>query len=633
MFPTIVAAIVAATPSPSTSPTVGPQIAHVVTSDRSLESAARTARTTYVVTAAQIAQNGDRTVADALENVPGVNVVRYGAFGAATSVGIRGSSSQQVLVLVDGQPMSGAQIDDVNLEQFAVSGIDRIEVVEGGGSTLYGSASIGGVINIITAAQPPRSTATLATGSFNEQTYLFQTPYLTFQRTYATNDYSVVNAPNRQNAQAGLTALSARYSHAVGALDVTLSGDIADAINGVPGSLDFFSPTSEQGNVNRDVRLNVEHRGARSSASLALGASSENLSYTCDTPVDSDCPNSFFPTPPPSMSSNPPYAQVLYDQHWMASLRDVVGDDRQRLVYGIDLMRGIARIDQGTGGGSPLAADNEPIFDAYAQTAAYAQSQWFGKNGQQFYAGLRGERDGGVGGAYSPSLGAILALAAALSVKLNAATAFRAPTAEELYYPGFSNPNLQPERTRVGDATLVAPSLWGGVSFGWFTTNGSNLIVSPPPAFVPENVGHASIAGLLFSAATPSVRGFVANLDVTNLYRAQDLDTGSRIPGRGAVFAVGLGLKYVPAPGSRFDGFKIVAHTQGPQESADPFLSPAYAVYQPATFTDVDGYIGYRIAPQIVLGLRGYNLGNDRYALYAGYPMPGRAFALEVRSR
>ena len=168
MLATLVAAIVAASPSPSPSPTAVPEIAHVVTSDRGRESATRTARTTYVVTAAQIARDGDRTVADALEDVPGVNVVRYGAFGAATSVGIRGSSSQQVLVLVDGLPMAGGQIDDVNLEQFPVSGIDRIEVVEGGGSTLYGSGSIGGVINIITAAQPERSTATISTGSFDE---------------------------------------------------------------------------------------------------------------------------------------------------------------------------------------------------------------------------------------------------------------------------------------------------------------------------------------------------------------------------------------------------------------------------------------------------------------------------------
>ena len=60
MFP-VLAALVAAMPLPSPTPTVVPQIAHVVTSDRGIESAQRTARTTYVVTAAQITQDGDRT--------------------------------------------------------------------------------------------------------------------------------------------------------------------------------------------------------------------------------------------------------------------------------------------------------------------------------------------------------------------------------------------------------------------------------------------------------------------------------------------------------------------------------------------------------------------------------------------
>ena len=103
------------------------------------------------------------------------------------------------------------------------------------------------------------------------------------------------------------------------------------------------------------------------------------------------------------------------------------------------------------------------------------QQQWFGSNGNELYVGLRGENNymensGAGGSALSPSIGGILKLAPTLSLRLNAATAFRAPDAEDLFYPVFSNPNLVPERTRVGDATLTDSSLFGGVSFGWFTT-------------------------------------------------------------------------------------------------------------------------------------------------------------------
>ena len=187
------AAVAVVSPSPSPTPSSPPQIAHVVTSDRGEESAARATRTTYVVTSNDIARDGYRTVADALSQVPGVYVAHYGPFGQFAEVNIRGSSALQVLVLLDGLPVAGSQIENVNLEQVPVTDVDRIEVVEGGGSTLYGSGSIGGVINIITSSAAP-SRATLSTGSFGEQTYQLQTPYFSFQRTYATNNYEIGRA-------------------------------------------------------------------------------------------------------------------------------------------------------------------------------------------------------------------------------------------------------------------------------------------------------------------------------------------------------------------------------------------------------------------------------------------------------
>ncbi len=138
-----------------------------------------------------------------------------------------------------------------------------------------------------------------------------------------------------------------------------------------------------------------------------------------------------------------------------------------------------------------------------------------------------------------------------------------------------------------------------------------------------------------FEAATPAYRGYLDRARRrSNLYRAQDLDTGTRLPGRGPVFAVSLrALKYAAPPSSRFDGFKIAAQTQGPQEAPDPYLSPIYAVYQPSSFTTVNADVGYRVGSRLLVVLRGYNLGDDRYAVYAGYPMPGRSVTVEMRSR
>src|SRR5579862_3392803 len=263
MFLLIAAAAVAVTssPTPSPSPSTVPQIAHVVTSDRGDESIARAARTTYVVTAADIARNGYRTVADAVAQLPGVNVARYGPFGALATVGIRGSSQQQVLVLLDGLPVAGVQSENINLEQLPVAGIDRIEVVEGGGSALYGSGSIGGIVNVITTGRAP-STATVSTGSFGQQTYQFQTPYVSFQRTYANNDYGLPGGTSRTNSYAGLTAGNLTYSHAIGVFDVQFLADAGDARLGDPGPVPYVSTTARQDTLSRDLRLRVDERSS-----------------------------------------------------------------------------------------------------------------------------------------------------------------------------------------------------------------------------------------------------------------------------------------------------------------------------------------------------------------------------------
>ena len=615
------AAVLAAAPAPSPTPTLRP-IAHVVTSDRSSESLAKTARTTYVITKDDIVRNGYLTVAQALEHIPGVDIETYGGFGSVSSISIRGSSSSEVLVLLNGMPIAGSQIDALDVGQMPTSGIERIEVVEGGGSTLYGSGSIGGVINIITA-NPHRSTASISDGSYGQQSLNVETPYVSIARTIAANDYPVPGGV-QQNADAALTSLRTGYAGEFGPLGVDVAGDIIDEKVGVPGAQGFYSPTSRQDTLTRDARLGLAEHGARSTLSLQLGASTSALSFTCDTPVDVQCPNAY-------IVPLEPYAQLLTDERVMADLSDVVDNGNEHLVYGVDLTRGVARVDDGI---DPLQVH------PYDQVAAYLQSQWYDVRGDEWYAGIRGESDGAPGGAISPSIGGIENLTSALAFRWNAATAFRAPTAEELYYPYYSNPALASEKTQVGDMTLTDSALLGGVSLGWFTTDGKNLIADNPVTFIPENIGHAIIQGMTLDARSPNYEGYSAHLGVTNLFRAEDLDDGQRIEGEAPVFSVESGIDYLAPAQSRFDGFGISTLSKGERGLVNTGL-PAWD--QPVAYTRVDAYAGYRIAPRLVLTLRGFDLTNARYSefgtfspssvAYYAYPVPGRSFLVELRSK
>lgn len=105
-----------------------------------------------VITAKEIEQQQKQTVADVLRMVPGLDVKQSGAYGGSTSVFIRGAKPEHTLVLIDGVEMNdptaiGAAYDFANL---TADNIERIEVLSGPQSTLYGSHAMGGVINIIT---------------------------------------------------------------------------------------------------------------------------------------------------------------------------------------------------------------------------------------------------------------------------------------------------------------------------------------------------------------------------------------------------------------------------------------------------------------------------------------------------
>lgn len=615
------AAALAAAPAPSPTPTLRP-IAHVVTSDRSPESIDRAARTTYVITQNEMTRNGYLTVADALADIPGISIERYGAFGSLSTVSIRGSSSSEVLVLVDGMPVAGAQIDALDLSAIPTNGISRIEVVEGGGSTLYGSGSIGGVVNIITGS--PQARAAIEDGSFGEKSLSIASPYVSLSRTIAANDYPLPDGTTQQNADASLTSVRAGATQQIGAVEASLSGDVVGEHVGVPGPQGFVSATSRQATDERDARLSLSSGDARYTLSLDLGASSSDLAFTCDTPVDPTCPNSYI-APPTA------YAQLLTEDRLMADVRDVVDNGSERLVYGVDLTRGDARVDDGV---DPLA------INPFDEAAAYVQSQWFDARGDELYAGLRGERDGTPGGALSPSIGGIERFTRTLLLRWNAATAFRAPTQEELYYPFFSNPGLVPEKTRVGDVTLVEEMPLFDVSLGWFTTGGRDLIADNPATFVPENIGHALLEGTTLDVGTHVYHGYSAHVAVTNLYCAQDLDDDTRIAGRGPVFTVASGIEYVAPATSRFDGFGVETLSKGARGVVDSSL-PSWE--EPVPYTRVDAYAGYRLTPLLVLTLRGFNLANARYSefgsyaassvAYYAYPVPGRSFAVELRTR
>ncbi|AFY34541.1 TonB-dependent receptor [Calothrix sp. PCC 7507] len=109
-------------------------------------------RPIYVITGEEMEAQGARTVREALKFLPGI--LPDGTVGtepnALSGQFIRGSNTGQVLILLDGRPINNLGSGGFDLSEFTTSNIERVEILPGGGSTLYGSDAIGGVINIVT---------------------------------------------------------------------------------------------------------------------------------------------------------------------------------------------------------------------------------------------------------------------------------------------------------------------------------------------------------------------------------------------------------------------------------------------------------------------------------------------------
>ena len=122
----------------------------LVTATRTAQTADQALASVTVIERAEIERKQARNVTELLEQAPGVVLTNNGGRGKPTSISLRGTTSKQVLVLIDGIKAGSATLGSMAFEHLAVDQIERIEVVRGPRSSLYGSEAIGGVIHIFT---------------------------------------------------------------------------------------------------------------------------------------------------------------------------------------------------------------------------------------------------------------------------------------------------------------------------------------------------------------------------------------------------------------------------------------------------------------------------------------------------
>ncbi|MBS0222727.1 MAG: TonB-dependent receptor [Proteobacteria bacterium] len=471
----------------------------VVTADRAPTPIDKVTGTVTVITREEMERRQYRTVDEVLRTVPGVSVQQSGGVGAQTSVFVRGANSNHVVVLIDGMNVNDPATPNgaIDFAHFLTENLDRIEVVRGPMSTLYGSSAIGGVINMVT--KPGKGP--LNGGIFTELGTRLRT---------TTGGY--------------VRGSEGRFNYNVSATGLYTPGEPA-----VPPR--FWPPNG--GYVDNDFYRNI-NIGSRLGVTLSDNAQLSLFSRYIDTQLKYDHitfadPNAvefaqqFFnrlefdgsfldsrwkPTVGigygsvyrhdqdfPSFQNPFPLTQDAYynGRRLQADFKnEIVLSDQFNFLGGVDF-------DQ-----TWLYVNNTGVqsWGAASQTGMYAQLR--GTFFQDLTLSIAGRLDShNRYGTVSTWRAAAAYLVRSTDTKFKASygTAFKAPSLFELYGSGFfcaGNPSLQPEYSR-GYELGVEQGLFNKkakVGLTYFFNTYSNLIQCPPPYTALQNVSNAQSDGI-----------------------------------------------------------------------------------------------------------------------------------------
>ncbi|HLJ82589.1 MAG TPA: TonB-dependent receptor [Candidatus Eremiobacteraceae bacterium] len=602
----------APSPSPSASPRSKPLDTVVVTAQRHPGTIGATSRETWVLDAKDLDRLGVSSVADALRFVPGITVKDAGTAGSLQSVFLRGASSTQTLVLVDGRPINDPDTGQVDFSSLPVAGISRIEIVEGGASTLYGSSAIGGVINIIT--QRPSSPAASAFGQAGFEgrvdqgidasggdarsiAYAFDARSTHARDEFDYPAFGSLPAGTRSNSDADLQDESVALTHDAGSVSTRLHlSDDAQSI-GIPGDLSFQStPLARQQRIYERSDLTLEAPAGRSAWTLQLFADGRRQHIG-----DPD-----LPFPYDALDDAVSRGFALSDS-MQASASQIV-------TFGYDSHGDRAYFGSGVGQPSVPASDSTTAI--FAADDMHAANSPFSAS-----VGLREERPQGTKHTGVPSVGILEKLSGALTLRANYARAFRTPDLDDRYFPFAGNPALQPEYAATFDAGLSASNDGGSYSLTWFGADTNNLIVFDPITFLPINVSRASVRGLNGAVALQAADDWHVRFGYTDYPRAADLGGAPNIR-----------LLYRPTATGSADierdlrsgstGLNISFTGRRYANETNTIVLPGYA--------SVGAFIERPIGRGLGLTLRADNLTGERVQDTYGYPVLGTTFSVRL---
>ena len=566
-----------------------------------------------VITKEEIEESGAVDLGEALEKVGGIKIRDYGSMGAATNITIRGSTPNQVLVLIDGRPTALPSLGTTDLSLYPVDNVERIEVVRGPFSSLYGADALGGVVNIITRDAPEKPTTEfdLSYGSFNTQIY-----QMNYGAKKGKFGYFITGGKNssdgdRKNSGCDGKHFTTKLSYDISS-DAKLSlslGYLYQSLD-VPGSLSWPSPNAHQ---------NDEKDWADLTYNLKLGESSDIMAKLFFNRhwLEYKNPHIFFPS-----DSETKVNQVGLELQQNLSLNEM-----NLLTYGVAHKKDEVEVNDRINDTSMIGGGKE-----LSTTGIYLQDEInFEALPLTLVPGLRYDAPSAYEKRVSPKMSALYKLREKTGIRASVGAAYRAPTVDDLYWyedwgwgmGAYGNPDLKPEKSTSWDLGVehqFNEKVLARTTY--FRSEVKDLITwAEDPVgswhYVATNVDKALIQGVEAESKFQFSPEIFASLSYTYtdardkgetyydkylLYQPRDkVDCTLGYENKNG-FKAGIGVEYIGSTYSDRD------NTETRKLNEYPLLSAR---------------VSKTIGKYAEVYLVGKNLTDEEYQVYRNYPMPG----------
>ncbi len=598
----------------------------VVTATRLPTSSEEVASSVTVITAEEIEASGVNSVLEILNTVPGLDIIRLGGVGQQSSGFIRGADPEHVLVLVDGFPVNdpSSPKGTFNWAYMTVDNIEKIEILRGPQSTLYGSDAMAGVINIITKRGGGALGAVLGVeaGSFETRSGYVTIDggdRLNYSLALSAMDSEGISAADEKDGNTEMDgfrnlSISGRIDVPVGTageLTVTVRGtDSESELDEVNGNTFLFEddPNSsiEESQLFTGARLLLDFLDGRFEQSF--GISMVDYKRTYSNPPDALNPND-------DMEKDDGMTTTVNFQSTFDLGRGGL------LTAGIDLEKDRAD-SQADFTGFPVTVDHHEV----SRAGLYVQEQIpIGGSSSLIFGGRLDDHDE-FDNQFTYRIGTSVSIGGGWKVRGTLATGFKAPTIYQLHNSSSGNPDLNAETNKGWDVGLDKniDSLRGMVGVTWFDYSFANLIDFSGLTYF--NVQEAKTAGLEAFTELAIVDELKVRFNYTFL-NTEDVDTGEELIRRPRE-KVALNVDY------RFGekgNLNLTGIFVGDRTDKDFSTWPATTVIL-ESYTLVNLAGSFAISDRLKLTGRVENLLDEQYQEVYGYGTPGRSAYFGIKA-